>query len=63
MDGQDFLIWQRNYNHGTAASGAAIVDANFADPNYAKAHGDADGNGKVDGQDFLIWQQDYSYGH
>ncbi len=62
-DGSDFLTWQRNYNHGTAASGAPIVDANFGDPNYAKANGDANGDGKVDGQDFLIWQQDYMYGH
>ncbi len=63
VDGLDFLIWQRNYNHGTAASGAPIVDANFNDPNYAKANGDANGDGKADGQDFLIWQQDYVYGH
>ncbi len=63
VDGLDFLTWQRNYNHGTAASGAPIVDANFNDPNYAKANGDANGDGKADGQDFLIWQQDYVYGH
>ncbi len=63
VDGLDFLAWQRSYNHGTAASGAPIVDANFNDPNYAKANGDANGDGKTDGQDFLIWQQDYVYGH
>ncbi len=63
VDGLDFLAWQRNYNHGTAASGAPILDANFNDPNYAKANGDANGDGKVDGQDYLIWQQDYVYGH
>ncbi len=63
VDGIDFLVWQRNYNHGTAASGAAIVDANFNDPNYAKANGDANGDGKVDGSDFLIWQQDYAFCH
>ncbi len=63
VDGTDFLTWQRNYNHGTAASGAVFVDANFADPNYARAHGDANGDGKVDGQDYLIWQQDYVFGH
>ncbi len=63
VDGLDFLTWQRNYNHGTAASGAPILDSNFSDPNYAKANGDANGDGKVDGQDFLIWQQDYVYGH
>ncbi len=63
VDGLDFLAWQRNYNHGTAASGAPILDANFNDPNYAKANGDANGDGKADGQDFLIWQQDYVYGH
>ncbi len=63
VDGLDFLAWQRNYNHGTAASGAPIVDANFNDPNYAKANGDANGDGKTDGQDFLIWQQGYMFGH
>ncbi len=63
VDGSDFLAWQRNYNHGTAASGAPIVDANFSDPNYAKANGDANGDGKADGQDYLIWQQDYTFGH
>ncbi len=63
VDGSDFLAWQRNYNHGTAASGAAIVDANFSDANYARMHGDADGNGKVDGQDFLSWQRDYMSEH
>ncbi len=62
-DGLDFLAWQRNYNHGTAASGAPILDANFSDPNYAKANGDANGDGKVDGQDYLIWQQGYMYCH
>ncbi len=59
VDGIDFLIWQRNYNHGTAASGAPIVDANFSDPNYARAHGDATGDGKCDGSDFLAWQRGY----
>ncbi len=63
VDGMDFLAWQRNYNHGKAGSGAPIVDANFADADYAHAHGDADGNGKTDGSDFLIWQQDYTYEH
>ncbi len=63
VDGMDFLIWQRNYNHGTAASGAAIVDANFADANYARTHGDANGDGKVDGSDFLNWQQGYTFEH
>ncbi len=63
VDGLDFLAWQRNYNHGTAASGAPITDANFSDPNYAKANGDANGDGKTDGQDFLIWQQGYMYCH
>ncbi len=63
VDGLDFLAWQRNYNHGTAASGAPIADANFSDPNYAKANGDANGDGKTDGQDYLIWQQGYMYGH
>ncbi len=63
VDGSDFLIWQRNYNHGTAASGAPIVDANFNDPNYAKKNGDANGDGKTDGSDYLIWQQDYVYEH
>ncbi len=62
-DGTDFLIWQRNYNHGKAGSGAPIVDANFNDPNYARKNGDANGDGKVDGSDFLIWQQDYVYCH
>ncbi len=63
VDGSDFLIWQRNYNHGTAASGAPIVDASFEDPNYARANGDANGDGKVDGNDFLIWQQGYVFCH
>ncbi len=63
VDGLDFLIWQRNYNHGAVASGAPILDANFNDPNYARANGDANGDGKVDGSDFLVWQQDYVYGH
>ncbi len=63
VDGLDFLAWQRNYNHGTAASSAPIVDANFADANYAHAHGDANGDGKVDGSDYLIWQQGYMFGH
>ncbi len=63
VDGLDFLAWQRSYNHGTASSGAPKLDANFADANYAKANGDANGDGKVDGSDFLIWQQDYTYCH
>ncbi len=63
VDGLDFLAWQRNYNHGTALSGAPMLDANFADANYAHANGDANGDGKVDGQDFLLWQQGYVYGH
>ncbi len=62
-DGSDFLIWQRNYNHGDVGTGAPIVDANFHDPNYAKTHGDANGDRKVDGTDFLIWQQDYVFCH
>ncbi len=60
VDGIDFLIWQRNYNHGTAASGAPILDANFSDPNYAAAQGDANGDGRVDGSDFLVWQRNYN---
>ncbi len=60
VDGSDFLIWQRNYNHGTVASHEPIVDANFSDPNYANAHGDANGDGRVDGSDFLIWQRNYN---
>ncbi len=41
VDGDDFLVWQRNF--GTM-SGASPND------------GDADGDGDVDGDDFLEWQ-------
>lgn len=61
VDGTDFLIWQRNYNHGAPGSGAPIIDANFSDPNYARNNGDTDGNLRVDGTDFLCWQLWYNY--
>ncbi len=63
VDGSDFLIWQRSYNHGAPGTGAPIIDSNFSDPNYAHSHGDANGDRKVDGTDFLIWQQDYVFSH
>ena len=47
LDGNDFLIWQRNFPilSGTANSSS----------------GDANGDGNVDGDDFLIWQSNFSF--
>ncbi len=44
-----------------AGTGAPIIDANFNDPIYAKAHGDTNGDRRCDGTDFLIWQRWYFY--
>ena len=44
VDGQDFLVWQRNFG---VTSGATSND------------GDANGDGAVDGEDFLVWQANF----
>ena len=44
VDGEDFLVWQRNF---------PLLSGATADI------GDADGDGDVDGEDFLIWQSMY----
>lgn len=46
VDGQDFLIWQRNY----------------ATPNPTFQQGDANGDGLVDTQDLAIWYSSYGAG-
>ena len=47
VDGDDFLLWQRNFPvlDGTAGSSS----------------GDANGDGNVDGDDFLVWQENFPY--
>ena len=47
VDGDDFLLWQRNFPvlDGTAGSSS----------------GDANGDGNVDGDDFLVWQRNFPY--
>ena len=47
LDGDDFLLWQRNFPilDGTAHS----------------SNGDANGDGNVDGDDFLIWQSNFPF--
>ena len=47
IDGDDFLLWQRNFPvlDGTAGSSS----------------GDANGDGDVDGDDFLVWQRNFPY--
>ena len=47
VDGDDFLLWQRNFPilDGTAGSSS----------------GDANGDGNVDGDDFLVWQRNSPY--
>ena len=47
VDGQDFLIWQRNY----------------AAPNPTFQQGDANGDGLVDTQDIYIWYSSYGAGN
>ena len=47
VDGDDFLIWQRNFG---MQSGATVND------------GDTDGDGDVDGDDFLSWQIEFGSG-
>ncbi len=48
VDGEDFLVWQANFNQ----------HAGDATPN----DGDANGDGLVNGEDFLIWQIAYGEG-
>jgi len=56
VDGNDFLLWQRDPSIGSLADWEANYGTTPIQP------GDFDGNGEVNGFDFLNWQRDPSVG-
>jgi hypothetical protein len=56
VDGNDFLLWQRDPSVGSLADWEANYGTRPIQP------GDFDGNGEVNGFDFLQWQRDPSVG-
>ncbi len=56
VDGEDFLMWQRDSNIGLLTDWEANYGTIPIEP------GDFDGSGEVNGLDFLRWQRDPSVG-
>ena len=53
VDGEDFLIWQREPNLGSLTDWQT---------NFGRVEVDFDQDGDVDGTDFLIWQREPNFG-
>jgi hypothetical protein len=63
VDGQDFLLWQRNPSITPLSDWQNTYGSAGADPHGGTTlPGDFDGDGQIDGWDYLAWQRDSTVG-